>query len=105
MRFWFSAGISKWTTGFIFIFLPPDILRINERWWVEAAVVGPAVVSVVRVHYSEPPRGEARVCCGRPEYRASMGSPGAPQPVEARGSHSPPVRVGRAWGGGQVRMT
>src|SRR5438552_626192 len=42
MRVWFSAGISKWTTGFIFIFLPPDILRIDELWWVEAAVVGPA---------------------------------------------------------------
>src|SRR5437660_1363312 len=42
MRFWFSAGISKWTTGFIFIFLPPDIFLINELWWVEAAVVGPA---------------------------------------------------------------
>src|SRR6266480_718413 len=42
MRFWFSAGISKWTTGFIFIFLPPDIFLINELWWVEAAVVGQA---------------------------------------------------------------
>src|SRR5213082_982849 len=41
MRFLSSAGISKWTTGFIFIFLPPHLTGCRI-WWVEAAVSGPA---------------------------------------------------------------